>query len=187
MGKIHSSLSKLISLNYLHFYFCQLSGSIPDSFGNLTQLTHLGLSQNFIRVSNPSSLQWLGKLSKLTELDFEQINLAVQIPLSLANLTRLSYLDLSWNQLTGQVPSWLTNLTQITALHLSFNQLQGPIPISISKLEKLKTLNLDSNNLSGIVSLDIFLKLKYLTKLRLSSNNILFHQMGSTNATQNKF
>ena len=88
---------------------------------------------------------------------------------------------------SGPIPSWFANLTQLTELILSFNKLQGPFPISILKLEKLETLNLRSNNLSGIVTLDMFHKLKYLTRLLLSMNNISFHTKIETNATQNKF
>ena len=188
MGQIPFSLSNLISLSYLDLSFCQLSGSIPSSFGNLTQLTYLALSRNyFIRNSNHSSLSWLGKLSKLTHLALQGVNLTMEIPSSLANLTQLSYLDLSSNQLTGQVPSWLSNLTQLTVLHLPFNDLQGPIPIKIFELEKLELLNFYSNNLSGIVTLDMFLRLKNLTSLLLSMNSLSFLTKSNYNASEIKF
>uniref|UniRef100_A0A2N9HAT7 Leucine-rich repeat-containing N-terminal plant-type domain-containing protein n=1 Tax=Fagus sylvatica TaxID=28930 RepID=A0A2N9HAT7_FAGSY len=187
MGQIPPSLSNLMSLNYFYLSYCQLSGSIPSSFGNLTQLLVLDLSNTFIRSSNPSSMSWLGKLSKLTLLSIHGYNLTMEIPPSLENLTQLSFLGMSSCQLTGQIPFWLANLTQLIDLHLSFNKLQGQIPTSMFELEILQILNLYSNNLTGTVSLDMFLKLKSLTSLLLSLNNISFLTKTNVNATQNKF
>nr|XP_023919112.1 receptor-like protein 12 [Quercus suber] len=172
VGPIPSSLSNLISLNYLGFSHCQLSGSISPSF---------------VRSSNPSSLSWLGKLSKLYVLDLEGINLTMEIPSSFANLTQLSVLNMVSTQLMGRIPSWLANLTQLTDLDLAFNNLQGSIPISIFELKKLEQLNLYSNHLSGTVTLEMFMNLKVLTSLILSLNKISFLTKNSTNATQNKF
>ena len=186
-GEIPSSLANLISLNYLDLSGSMLSGSIPSSFGNLTQLIQLNLGESFIKSSNPSSLSWLGKLSKLSELNFQGINLTMEIPSSLANLTQLSFLDMESCQLTGQVPSWLANLTQLLVLHLPFNKLHGSIPISIFELKELETLNFYSNDLSGKVTLDMLLKLKSLTSLFLSMNNLSFLSKTNTNATQIQF
>ncbi|KAK7842000.1 receptor-like protein 7, partial [Quercus suber] len=147
----------------------------------------LDLSNNFLRISNPSSLSWLSKLSKLTVLVFKGINLTMEIPSTSANLTQLNYLRLSTCQLNGQIPSWLANLTQLIELHLSHNKLQGQIPISIFELKKLESLNLYSNNLTGTVSLHMFMKLKYLTSFFLSLNNISFLPEPITNATLNRF
>ena len=187
VGQIPSSLSSLISLNYLNIGFCELVGSIPPSSSNLTQPTFLNPNHSFIRSSNPSSLSWLGKLSKLSCLILEGINLTMEIPSSIANLTQLSYLNMASTQLMGRIPSWLANLTQLTDLHLPSNKLQGSIPISISELKKLEQLNLYSNHLSGTVTLEMFINLKFLTSLLLSMNKISFLTKTSTNATQNKF
>uniref|UniRef100_A0A7N2L5X8 Leucine-rich repeat-containing N-terminal plant-type domain-containing protein n=1 Tax=Quercus lobata TaxID=97700 RepID=A0A7N2L5X8_QUELO len=177
-GKLPDSIGNLNSLRVR---------SIPPSFGNLTQLTILDLYYSFIRSSNPSSLSCLGKLSKLTSLILQGINLTMEIPSSFANLTQLTYLDMGSTQLMGRIPSWLANLTQLTTLHLPFNKLQGSIPISIFELKKLEILNLYSNHLSGTVTLEMFTNLKFLTSLVLSLNKISFLTKTSTNATQNKF
>ena len=126
MGQIFSSLSNLISLNYLDLSSYQVSYSIPFSFGNLTQPAYLYLYNSFVRSLNPSFLSWLGKLSKLTYLGFQGIYLTMWIPSFLKNLTQLSFLGMGSNQMMDQIPSWLANLTQLTMLSLSYNKLQGP-------------------------------------------------------------
>ncbi|KAM4119111.1 hypothetical protein ACJW30_03G035000 [Castanea mollissima] len=190
-GKLPDSIGNLNSLNELWMGDCNFSGHIPSSLGNLTQLNRLDLSYysfvGQIPSSNPSSLSWLGKLSKLTYLNLYGINLTMEIPSSFANLTQLIDLDMGSTQLMGRIPSWLANLTQLTNLQLPFNKLQGSIPISIFDLKKLEQLNLYSNHLSGTMTLEMFINLKFLTTLLLSMNKISFLTKTSTNATQNKF
>jgi Leucine-rich repeat (LRR) protein len=129
----------------------------------------------------------LSHLISLNYLDISECQLSGSIPSSLSNLTQLSYLAMCCNQLIGQVPSWLANLTQLTTLALSFNKLEGPFPFSMYELKKLEVLDLYSNNLSGVVTLDKFSKLKYLTTLLLSMNNISFLTKSNTNTSVNKF
>ncbi|XP_028095703.1 receptor-like protein 43 [Camellia sinensis] len=62
-------------------------------------------------------------------------------------------------------------MTQLLVLDVSSNVLTGPIPQSISKLVNLVNLNLSYNNFSG-VELHVFLNLKKLELLDLSSNNL---------------
>ncbi|KAK3440405.1 hypothetical protein EUGRSUZ_B00686 [Eucalyptus grandis] len=144
-----------------------ISGNIPSSIGNLTQLTMLDFGYNKLSGEIPSSL---GKLVQLSYLGLEMNLLSGEIPASLTNLTNLTFLYLNDNQLTGQIPAEITGLTRLTYLDLSFNKLTGPIPENISNLESLDFLNLESNNLNGTLRLDVILKLQHLGTLVLSSN-----------------
>mgnify|MGYP003490308748 FL=1 len=106
----------------LNLYTNQLSGPIPTSIGNLTNLTQLNLHTN--QLSGP-------------------------IPTSIGNFTNLKTLDLSYNQLSGPIPTSIGNLTNLQWLYLLKNQLSGPIPKSIGNLTNLKSLELRFNQLCG--------------------------------------
>ena len=105
-----------------------LSGEIPESIGNLTELKQLGLKSN---------------------------NLSGNIPESIGNLVKLTQLNLAHNALNGSIPYSIGNLKSLTNLVLSNNQFTGSIPISIGKLSILHTFLADSNNLSGTIPDDI--------------------------------
>ena len=91
----------------------QLSGSIPESIGNLSQLSQLYLSNN---------------------------QLSGNIPASIGNMSNLYYLLLSDNQLSGNIPESIGSLSNLEALDLSNNQLGvdqavvSPAAISITAM-----------------------------------------------------
>ncbi|GFY97699.1 hypothetical protein Acr_12g0002400 [Actinidia rufa] len=201
---LNSLVENLTSLQMLHL------SSLPASIGNLTELVKLSLDSNqFVgeipymgslsqvfslslnyNKFNRGTLPWLGKLAKISVLHLSEINLYGPIPLSLANLTLLANLVLNSNHLTGQIPSQLMNQTQLLVLDLSYNQLQGPIPSSFSDLKNLGVLDLSGNSLSGTVELGNILKLKNLSQLSLSDNNLTVLSLltkNTINATLPKF
>ena len=69
-----------------------MSGSIPISLGNLSNLEALDLSFNQLSGSIPSSL---GALSNLVNLWLRENQLSGSIPISLGNLSNLQVLSLS--------------------------------------------------------------------------------------------
>ena len=101
-----------------------LSGSIPSSIGNLTNLNTLILGGN---------------------------QLSGEIPLEITNLINLTTLNLQTNQLTGSIPYGIGNLINLETLSLLGNQLTGEIPSGIGSLTNLIELSLSSNQLSGII------------------------------------
>jgi len=160
-----------------------LSGAIPNSLSNLTHLTYLDLSNN---------------------------DLSGAIPNSLSNLTHLTYLYLSHNDLNGSIPSYLFTLPSLELIYLTSNQfskfdefinvsssvlkylylsnnnISGPFPTSIFQLRSLSILSLSSNRLNGSLQLDDLLKLRNLTVLDLSYNNISINE-NDANADQTTF
>ncbi|CAI9268316.1 unnamed protein product [Lactuca saligna] len=208
-GVVPESLSHLNHLTVLSLNDCYFSGRIPRSFSNMTQLTYLGLGENHFTGSVPSLASllkldllelngnrfekgrfpnWLGKLTKLSELYLSDMNINGEIPLFLSNLTKLSEVGMPRNSLTGGIPSWLFNLTQLTFLNLQMNQLQGPIPNTFSNFKSLEYLHLGGNNFSGRVELDMFLGLNKLQVLFLGYNRIsLVTTNNYTNTTLPEF
>ena len=114
----------------------ELSGEIPSSIGNLTNLTHLNLGRNQLSGEIPLEI---GNLTNLTVLNLQYNQLTGEIPSEIGNLTNLTYLWLYNNQLTGEIPEEICNLTNLTELYLYNNQLTGGIPQEVCDL-------IESNN-----------------------------------------
>ncbi|CAK8541234.1 unnamed protein product [Lathyrus sativus] len=192
-GTLPNSLSNLTHLIYLDLSYNYLSDQIPYSLSNLTQLTFLDLSNNNLSGQIPYSLS---NLTQLTFLYLSDNNLSGQIPYSLSNLTHLTGLDLSYNNLSGRIPSFLFTLPAMKEIMLSSNKfiqfdkfinvsssvlevlyahsnnLVGPFPTPIFKIHSLSFLDLSFNMFNGSLQLDKILKLRNLTDLNLSHNNI---------------
>ncbi|KAJ4965729.1 hypothetical protein NE237_017578 [Protea cynaroides] len=158
-----ANLTLLSSFNASGFL---LSGSIPDSFGELQSLQVLDLRSCSVVDAIPSSL---GNLTTLNSLYLSKNNITSIIPPSLGQLLNLSVLDLSQNSLTGSIPSTFSALTNLTLLDLSSNFLSGPIPPFLGTLSILRFLNLSSNSLSAYIPAQLG-DLSCLVDLDLGSN-----------------
>ncbi|MBE9032000.1 leucine-rich repeat domain-containing protein, partial [filamentous cyanobacterium LEGE 11480] len=158
--------------------------TLPESIGQLTNLTSLDLRDNQL-VSLPESI---GQLTNLTSLDLRD-NQLVSLPESIGQLTRLKSLLLSGNPITNlpdsvsqldkftslnlsftglqEVPKWIADLTNLTSLDLSNNYLTS-LPESIVQLRNLISLDLSSNCFEEFP--DQIARLKSLTSLNIRSN-----------------
>lgn len=123
-----------------------LTGTIPGSLSNCTEMVSLDLSFNFLTGRIPSSL---GSLSKLRDLISWLNQLNGEIPEELMFLQSLENLILDFNDLSGTIPATLSNCTNLNWISLSNNLLSGEIPASLGGLEKLAILKLGNNSLSG--------------------------------------
>ncbi len=139
---------------------CNQLTHIPESIGNLTDLTWLKLG------GNKSDRDEFG--SRTDELDWALFNKIKIIPESIGNLTKLTSLNLGSNQLTT-LPDSIGNLTQLTSLNVSSNQLTT-IPDAIGNLTKLTSLDLSENYLHNIP--ESIGSLTNLTHARFSCNQI---------------
>lgn len=109
--------------------------SLPESFGNLSNLQILFLTTNQLR-SLPESF---GNLIKLNQLNLGY-NQLVSLPKSFSNLINLQSLSLLSNCLTS-LPESSGNLTHIQFLSLRNNQLKS-LHESIGNLTNLQVLDL---------------------------------------------
>ncbi|XP_022726003.1 probable LRR receptor-like serine/threonine-protein kinase At2g16250 [Durio zibethinus] len=143
---------RLLTLQVLDLRSCNVTGVIPSSIGNLTNLTSLYLSDNRLTGQIPSTL---GQLLSLLVLDLSKNLLTGSIPSSFVSLRDLTSLDISSNNLTGSIPPGIGALSKLQSLNLSDNSLISSIPAQLGDLDSLVDLDLSSNGLSGLVPQDL--------------------------------
>ena len=126
-----------------------LTGEIPSSLVNMSELTILSLSRNQLIGQIPS---WLMNLTRLTELYLEENKLEGPIPSSLFELVNLQSLYLHSNYLTGTVElHMLSKLKDLTKFQLSYNRLSLLSHASTNAtFPKFRLLGLNSCNLTQI-------------------------------------
>ena len=123
-----------------------LSGTLPESIGDLSELIQLKLNSNQIGGSIPISL---GNPQKLVILLLYNNLLTGNIPIELGNLTNLVSLQLHDNVLTGTIPSSLGNCTKLKFFYLRNANMSGSIPASFENLTNLQVLFISSSGIGG--------------------------------------
>ncbi|KAK1439731.1 hypothetical protein QVD17_05551 [Tagetes erecta] len=201
-GSIPESIGKLKHLVSLTLHGSYLSGCIPHSLSNMTQLKVLnlgqeefmGLAPSFPRLlPTPVGLEicdqkghmgeWIRKLTNLEVLYLVGMQIYGEVLPSLANLTKLSVVIMRKNLIYGHVPSSFMNHTQIRMIDLRGNHLQGQISSSFSSFTSLEFLGLSGNNFSGRLDVDIFLGLTRLEALFLGGRNRISCIVSTNNYT----
>ncbi|KAK1439852.1 hypothetical protein QVD17_05674 [Tagetes erecta] len=182
-GSIPDGLGfQLFKIQVLDLRFCQISGSIPFSIGNLTNLVELYLSDNALTGTIPSSL---GQLSRLSVLDLSRNTLTGLIPSSFGSLGNLSSLDMSLNYLSGVIPESFGNLPNLRFLNLSGNSLSSSIPTQLGNVTSLFVLDLSSNTFTGTLPLE-FRRLTSLQRLIVGRNMFSGNLSGDLFASESK-
>ncbi|KAJ7968201.1 Receptor-like protein [Quillaja saponaria] len=172
---------------------CALHGEFPISIFYLPNLQVLNLVHNpklighfpDFKSNSPLETLWLrgtkfsgqfpvsiGSLHSLVDFDIHGCEFFGSIPPSIYNLSQLRVLSLGYNQLTGTFPSQILHLSKLTYLNIRHNKFRGPISSSIFDHRNLEYLDLSHNEFSGIMKFEMFSKLKNLTGLFLSNNQL---------------
>uniref|UniRef100_A0A0E0NBJ0 Receptor kinase-like protein Xa21 n=1 Tax=Oryza rufipogon TaxID=4529 RepID=A0A0E0NBJ0_ORYRU len=165
---IPDSIGNLAQLTEFHLDGNNFNGSIPSNLGQWRQLEKLDLSHNSFSGSLPSEVFNISSLSQ--SLDLSHNLFAGPIPLEIGNLINLGSISISNNRLTGEIPSTLGNCVLLEYLHMEGNLLTGSIPQSFMNLKSIKKLDLSRNSLSGKVP-ELLTLLSSLQKLNLSFND----------------
>ncbi|MBA0767123.1 hypothetical protein Gotri_016070, partial [Gossypium trilobum] len=173
-GVIPVSLSNASNLEFLELSENKFSGGVPAVLGYLKKLSWLGVIGNNLGKGQANELSFTTSLvnqTQLIELNLDGNNFGGQIPSSLANLsTHLQAFE--QNNLQGSIPSSLGNCKNLFLLRLYSNELNGTIPPELVSLPSLsKSLDLDQNRLIGPLLMEVG-NLKTLVKLNVSHNEL---------------
>ncbi|KAB2626920.1 LRR receptor-like serine/threonine-protein kinase [Pyrus ussuriensis x Pyrus communis] len=168
-GSIPDIFGQMTNLTFLSFDANDLSGTIPPSIFNLSSITTFAVSVNKIQGTLPSNLGIA--FPSLEHFSVGKNQFSGPIPVSISNASNLYHLGMEGNKLHGKVPS-LENL-QMVAIH--FNNFGGALPQCIANLSSsILQIGMSENKLVGSIP-NGFGNLVKLETLWLSGNRLSGH------------
>lgn len=145
-GEIPESIGNLKNLTWLYLRSANLKGEIPESVFGLQALETLDISSNKISGLFPKSI---GKLKKLRKIELYDNNLTGEIPIELANLTFLREFDVSANGMYGKLPEEIGNLENLVVFQLYKNNFSGEFPRGFGDMKHLFGFSIYGNSFTG--------------------------------------
>ncbi|KDO45819.1 hypothetical protein CISIN_1g002063mg [Citrus sinensis] len=145
-AEIPESIGNLKNLTYLFLAHCNLRGRIPESISELRELGTLDICRNKISGEFPRSIR---KLQKLWKIELYANNLTGELPAELGNLTLLQEFDISSNQMYGKLPEEIGNLKNLTVFQCFKNNFSGEFPSGFGDMRKLFAFSIYGNRFSG--------------------------------------
>lgn len=123
----------------------QLTGTFPASFGNLSNIFMVNLTDNRLTGPLPSTI---GNAPNLMHVIARSNNFSGELPASLASHPTLITIDLRNNMLTSLPSVWYNpskGTQKLQAIRLANNSLSGPVPMGLPSMSTLLELNLAVN------------------------------------------
>ncbi|GAX21202.1 hypothetical protein FisN_26Lh160 [Fistulifera solaris] len=127
-------------------------GSIPESWGQLSLLEKLDVSENLLSGSVPSSIANLPhlKVFSLKRKEKPGQKLSGFIP-NFAEASELESLDLAFNELSSSLPDdFLQTAFRVHSVDISHNAIQGTLPSSLDFLPPNLNILMEENQISGV-------------------------------------
>ncbi|WP_299311241.1 leucine-rich repeat domain-containing protein [uncultured Aquimarina sp.] len=165
-GVLPSTINQLSNLTRLTLAVNRLSGNIPEELGELKELYYLHLGMNLFSGEIPVKLY---QLQNLTDITLANNELSGLVSSQIGNLINLTRIDFGGNLLSGNIPSEIESLANLRHIELNDNQFTGNIPIELGGLSNLQVLLLYNNKLEGPIPNELGL-LTELNRLNLSAN-----------------
>ncbi|TYH21029.1 hypothetical protein ES288_A04G009600v1 [Gossypium darwinii] len=149
--KVSSLICNVTFLQILDLSHNNLSGTIPQCFGNLSDsLGFLNLKKNKFYGTIPLTF---AKGCQLSNFNLNGNLLEGPLTPSIFNCKGLEVLDLGNNKINDTFPHWLGSLPQLQVLVLKSNHMHGSLCVNSSKsspfFSKIQIFDLSSNYFSG--------------------------------------
>jgi len=120
VGEIPEKLFDFTKLSELALAKSRLTGTIPSSFGKLTELKYLDLTENFyLSEGNTFLPSEMGSLTKLTTLRLSDSAVGGTVPQEFSNLSNLETLWIVRTSLTGSIPDELCAIDSLETIQYS--------------------------------------------------------------------
>lgn len=122
-----------------------LKGPIPSAIGFLSEVTTIDFNNNNQQLTGtiPPSM---GNLSNLQNLTLSRSGLTGTIPVEFERLTKLVLLQMHTSNFIGPIPpNVIGKMTGLTSLELKLNQFTGPIPADMLTHPKFNNWNATAN------------------------------------------
>lgn len=131
-----------------------LTGEFPPELTYLRgSLNNLDLSDNLVFTRGEVFNSWLGTLTNLQILRYEDTNFisSTGIPTEIGNLKRLGFYECSNVRYVGAISSlaFPADLTQLSYIEMEFNTFNSPIPTQIGSLPSLQFFYARGSSITG--------------------------------------
>jgi Leucine-rich repeat (LRR) protein len=166
--RIPETIGNLEQLTFLNLAECGFIGPIPESLFALHNLQTLTIEASAFTCALSDSVR---NLQQLRKLQIQCSGLTGPIPAGICQLTLLETLDLTDNRFEGSLPEHIGNLHNLTELIVDRCGLTGAIPDSIGHLTNLRVLDLGMNHFTGTLPHTIG-NLTNLEDLSIVRNNL---------------